>query len=89
MPKPDCVFIGGSGGRLHQIVDMIHSKGSSIRFVINAVSLETMEEVRKLSDRYEVSEEEAVMIQVNDIKHIGSHHMMKSQNPVWVFSFVI
>lgn len=89
MPAPDCVFIGGSGGTLSQIVEILHAKKTGIRFVINAVSLETIEEVRELLKRYQPPDEEAVMLSVTDIIKAGSHHLLKNQNPVWIFSFTI
>ena len=89
MPKPDAVFIGGSGGHLSEIVSMLHSKGEGIRFVINAVSLETIEEVREVIKKYEPDDEETVMISVSDVKKIGSYHMLQGQNPIWICSFTI
>ena len=89
MSKPDCVFIGGSGGRLHEIVRILHSKGDGIRVVINAVSLETIAEVRGIVREFEPEDEEAVMISVSDVQRIGSYHLPAAQNPVWIFSFTI
>ena len=89
MPKPDAVFIGGSGGQVSEIVSMLHSKGEGIRFVINAVSLETIEEVREVIKKYEPDDEETVMISVSDVKKIGSYHMLQGQNPIWICSFTI
>ncbi len=88
-PKPDCVFIGGSGGKLGDIVETLHNKGDGIRFVINAVSLETIEEARQIIKKYEPREQDAVVITVSDIQEIGTHHMLKGQNPVWIFSFTL
>lgn len=87
MPKPDCVFIGGSGGRLSEIIDILLLKGRGIRFAVNAVSLETMEEVREIIKKYEAADAEAVMLGVNEVKCVGAHHMVFGNNPVWVFSF--
>ncbi len=89
LPKPDCVFVGGSSGKLREIIDIIHSKGRGIRFVINAVTLETIGEIRKLSDFYDLQNEEAMMISVSNIEPVGSLHMFKGQNPVWIFSFTV
>ncbi len=87
MQKPDCVFIGGTGGSLRRIIEILHSKGDGIRFVINAVSIETMEEVRKVIRDFDITGDEAVMISVSDIVKTGEHHMLKAQNPVCIFSF--
>ncbi len=89
LPTPDCVFIGGSGGQMKKIVEVLREKRQGIRYVISAVSLETIEEVRGIIRQYEPQDEEAVMIQVSDVEKVGTHHMLKGQNPVWIFSFVM
>ncbi|MCR5674115.1 MAG: precorrin-6A reductase [Lachnospiraceae bacterium] len=87
MDRPDCVFIGGSGGRLMEIVSLLNAKGPGIRFVINTVSLESMEEVRAVIDRYGTGDEEAVQLQVTDVMKRGAHHMLRANNPVTIWSF--
>ncbi|MBO4375350.1 MAG: precorrin-6A reductase [Lachnospiraceae bacterium] len=89
MEKPDCVFIGGSGGRLRDIVAAIRAKGSGIRFVINAVTLETVNETWDIIREYGAEDEEAVMISVSCAQTAGSYHMLRAQNPVWIFSFTL
>ena len=89
MPKPDCVFIGGSGGKLREIIDILHSKGGGIRFVINAVSLETIEEAREAVRSFAPSDAEIIMMSVSDIQKAGSYHMLHAQNPVFIFSFTV
>ncbi|MCR5734301.1 MAG: precorrin-6A reductase [Lachnospiraceae bacterium] len=54
---PDCVFIGGSSHMLSPIIDEIKKKKRGVRYVINAVSLETIDEVRgmlKEHDTYDL-----------------------------------
>ena len=87
--RPDCVFIGGSGGRLAEIIDILRSKGEGIRYVINAVSLETLEEVRKIIKQSDIRDERTIMISVSEARKMGAHHIMTAQNPVWIFSFSI
>ncbi|MBO6016247.1 MAG: precorrin-6A reductase [Lachnospiraceae bacterium] len=89
MPKPDCVFIGGSGGELPLIMEILRSKGEGIRYVLNAVSIETIAEVREIINTYHPRDEEAVMISVSDVHKTGAYHMPKAQNPVWIFSFTL
>lgn len=89
LEKPDCVFIGGSGGELASIMDTLHKKGSGIRFVINAISLETIEEVKSILKEYEVENERIIMMSVSEAKKAGAYHLMTAQNPVWIFSFVL
>lgn len=87
LEKPDSVFIGGSSGALMDIIDTIHAKGSGIRYVITAVSLETMEEIRSLTDKEGISDASCVQLQVNDIYKAGSHHLLRANNPVMLFAF--
>ncbi|MBO6239630.1 MAG: precorrin-6A reductase [Butyrivibrio sp.] len=89
LPKPDAVFIGGSGGKLKEIIDILREKGPGIRFVINAVSLETIEEITCILKDTPHKDEEITMISVSDVKKAGEHHLLSAQNPVWIFSFVM
>ena len=82
-----CVFIGGSSGKIKEILEILHEKGSGIRFVITAVSMETSEEVRALMKQYASVDAETLMLQVSNVNQIGSHHMMQAENPVWIFAF--
>ena len=89
LPAPDRVFIGGSDGKLSEIIKYLSGLKKGIRYVINAVSLETFEEVKKLMADYDVTEDEIVQISVTGVRKAGDHHLMSAQNPVWVFSFTL
>lgn len=89
LPVPDRVFIGGSDGRLSRTIKYLSDRKKGIRYVINAVSLETFEEVKKLMKEYEAADDEIVQISVTGVRKAGGHHLMSAQNPVWIFSFTI
>ena len=87
LEAPDAVFIGGSGGKLAQILMAIHKKGCGIRFVINSVSLETSGALNSFMEEHGIDDASIVQMQVSDIRTVGSHHMMQAQNPVMIYSF--
>lgn len=94
IPLPDAVFIGGSGGELNNIIkilnDMRLRKQSSINVVINAISLETINEVNQLIKTYEneiLKNVKISQIQVSNVNEIGEYHLLKAENPVMIFSF--
>ena len=86
---PDCVFIGGSGGRLRQILTALRNRQKEIRCVINAVTLETMEETRRLIEELEPADVEILQVSCSQVREIGGYHMLQAQNPVMIFSFRI
>lgn len=86
---PDCVFIGGSGGRLQDILKALTARKKGIRFVINAVSLETIDAAMHIIDAYETKEMQIVQLSCSEIRDTGRHHLMQAINPVMIFSFVI
>ena len=87
LPMPTHAFIGGSGHRMKEILTELYRKNSSMRVVINAISLETISELQQLLSEYPVTEEEIVQMQVSRTKKAGGYHLMQAENPVWIFSF--
>lgn len=92
---PDCVFIGGSGGCLGEILQKVTENSPKVRIVINAISLETVSEaVRCIAGLKErghcrVEEEEILQLSVAKAREAGRHHMMKGQNPIFIISMTV
>ena len=87
LPAPTHAFIGGSGGRLLDILQVLYRKNPRMRIVINAISMETIAELREVLETFHVEEEEILQMQVNRVKKLGSYHMPQAENPVWICSF--
>lgn len=87
LPAPTHAFIGGSGKKMSGILDVLYSKNPSMRVVINAVTLETICEIRDILEKYPVANDEIVQMQVSRTKIVGSYHMMQAENPVWICAF--
>lgn len=87
MPIPTHAFLGGSGGRMKEILSALYLKNPKMRIVINAISMETIREINEILSEYQVEEEEVVQLQVNRMKKAGSYHLMQAENPVWICSF--
>lgn len=87
-PAPDCVFIGGSGGNLHAMLDTIYAKNSFARVVMNAITLETLASVidyYKNTTEYEI---EVINIFAARSQKLGSYNLMKAQNPIYIITAV-
>ena len=86
LPDPDRVFIGGAGGKLDEIIDIISQR---LRpdgvVVINAVTLDTLTRaVEFLEDQgFTV---EAACINVAKTRNLTEYKMFEAQNPVYVIS---
>lgn len=87
LPVPTQAFIGGSSGRLKEILSALWQKNPNMRIVINAVSMETICEIKEILSMYHIKEEETVQLQVNKMKKAGNHHLMQAENPVWICAF--
>lgn len=86
LPGPTHAFLGGSGGRLLEIVRELWKKNPGVRLVLNVISLETLREVMELIKSMSFSEKEIVQISVAKAKELGNHPMMMGQNPVYVIT---
>ena len=69
------------------ILQTLYRKNPHMRIVINAISMETIAELQKVLEAFPVEDEEILQMQVNRMKKLGSYHLPKAENPVWICSF--
>lgn len=85
LPNCDVVFIGGSGKHMFEILDIIDSKlNEGGRIIVNAVTIQTISEVTTYMKQKESYTYEAIQVQVNRLRQIGSYDMFNAQNPVYI-----
>lgn len=84
---PTHAFIGGSGGKLAEILDELYMKNPSMRIVITAVSLETAGKIASLKDDSRICGLETVQIQASRAVTAGNYQLMRAEDPVYVCSF--
>ena len=87
LPVPTHAFIGGSGGRMKEILSALYQKNSQMRVVINAISMETICEMREILSAFSIQNEDVVQMQVSRAKRVGAYHLMQAENPVWICAF--
>lgn len=87
LPKPTHAFIGGSSGNLKKILKLLYEMNPELRVVMNAISMETICEIKEIPDAYPVENQELVQMQVSRSQTAGSYHLMKAENPVWIYAF--
>ena len=86
LPKPDAVFIGGSGPELPAILDCVSERGSGIRVVVSAVSLKTSALCTMKLSGDGFTAFDAAQIAVSRIKRVGNAQIWQARNPVTIFS---
>ena len=87
LPMATHAWIGGSGGKLKEILASLRQINPYMRVVVNAVSMETICEIREILSMSAITNEEVVQLQVSRAKKAGSHYLMRSENPVWICAF--
>ena len=65
---PTHAFIGGSSGRLKEILDVLYKKNHAMRIVINCISLETIRELTLLETDSRITDLEIIQVQVSRAK---------------------
>lgn len=85
LPVPTHAFIGGSGGRLKEILELLLRKNPDVRIVLNTVTLESQTEAYELIKAYGFTYFDAVTVNIARSKKLGRYHMMSAENPVTVF----
>jgi precorrin-6B methylase 2 len=85
LPRPDFVFIGGGGPELEEILKRVyHYIAPGGRIAATAVTLESSSLLQKtLKSAFK----SAVSVIVSRSAEVGASTMMKSENPITVFTF--
>ncbi len=82
-PNPNAVFIGGSGGRLAQLIKLIKQKlRSQGRLVINLATLENLPLIRKLLPTANISQ-----VQINRGVPILELTRFEALNPIFIITW--
>lgn len=84
-PVPTHAFIGGSGGKMKEIVAGLFKRNHDIKIVVNAIALNTIAEVMNLINEMNL-QSDIVSINTAHSKRVGNYDMMMGQNPVYVFT---
>ena len=83
-PDPDAVFIGGSGGELAGLIDLIVSRlKPNGRLVMNFVTPENLATATTVLQAAGVGWD-VVQLQASRSQPILDHHRLAAQNPVWI-----
>lgn len=86
LPVPDAVFVGGSAGKLPSIAEAALEKNSQVRLCVPCVTVETLTEACALLSGSRFKGFEACQVSAARAEAVGSHHLMKAQNPVFLVS---
>lgn len=86
LPVPDAVFVGGSAGELPSIVEAALEKNSQVRLCVPCVTVETLTEACALLSGSRFKGFETCQVSAARAEAVGSHHLMKAQNPVFLVS---
>ncbi len=88
LPDPDRVFIGGSGGRLWQILEAADGRlPTGGRVVLNAVTLDTLKAATEFFENtgYEL---EVTTVNISRTRPLTDYKMFEAFNPVFVLAAV-
>lgn len=84
----DAMFIGGSSKNMENIIKhFIDFARKGARLVINAITLETLNESIDILKKY-FSDIEIVNLSVSRAKKVGPYNMMMAENPIYIIKVV-
>lgn len=86
LEPPTHVFLGGTSGKMENILSLLLEKNPEVRVVVNAITLESVSKVMEWTAARGI-EADIVLVSVSRAKAAGRVHMMMAQNPVYIISF--
>lgn len=86
LPRPDRIFIGGTGGSMGEILGWIGRECPDVRVVVNTITIEsTYEAIDGLKSRG-FCNMEIVNLSVSRSREAGGKHLMIAANPIYIIS---
>lgn len=86
LPAPDRVFVGGSGGHLRALLELLTKHPGGRRVCITAIALETLSAALEALRELGWADIEVSCINASRAKAVGKLHIMTAQNPVYIIS---
>lgn len=83
LPAPDKVFVGGTGGKMREVLRAVHAANARARVCVSAIALESLQQA--VSELEALGyETEITQISVSRSRNAGGLHMMMAQNPIFL-----
>lgn len=86
LPVPTHIFIGGSSGNMVEIISEALEKNPNVKFVINAIALNTVGEIVNIINTYNFKADIAC-VNIAKNREAGNYQLMCGNNPVYIVSF--
>ena len=86
LPPATHAFIGGTKGQFKEILSALIKINPKMRVVVNAVTLESISTIRSVLSDLQINYE-YILMNVSRSESKGKYHLMKAENPVYIFSF--
>ncbi len=86
LPAPDRVFVGGSSGKLEDILRTALEANKQVRFCITAITLETLSDALRCIETLGLSNVDIVQLSFAKSKNVADYHMMTGANPIYLVS---
>lgn len=85
VPKIDIAIVGGSGGKILEILDTIDDKLKiGGRIVLNFITVQSFAACLNWFNSHGYYNYDAIQVQINRIEVVGNYNMYKSANPVHI-----
>lgn len=86
LPVPDRVFVGGSGGKLAEILEATVQANPCVRLCIPAIALETLTEALSCLQRFGLQNVDIAQVSVAKAREAGALHLMMGGNPIYLLT---
>ena len=83
LPRPDVVFVGGSAGRLQDILDVVVAANPNVRVCVAAIALQTLTQAHAWMEAHDMAPE-VTQVAVSRTRNVHDLSLLMAQNPVFL-----
>ena len=83
LPAPTHAFIGGTSGKMHEVLSMIFEHNSDVKVCATAITLETISEIMECARSMDLNDD-TICINTSRSRQVGGYHLMTANNPIYI-----
>jgi precorrin-6Y C5,15-methyltransferase (decarboxylating) len=89
LPPADIAFLGGTGGKLKEILACLYEINPQMQILFTAVTMDSVLAMEDALKEYPEAKVDVIQVAVSRLKPVGAYRMMMANNPIMIYNVLL